>query len=81
VPFLILNVAQTIDKLDREIYYLRAVHTFCYYCAEQFEDDDDLRRRCGAIHLRAKNKKKDAPDTTPSEKGYFSLLNKMNIES
>ena len=55
------------------------MHTFCYYCAEQYEDDDDLRRRCGGIHLRAKNKKKEVPDSTPSEKGllhssFFVLL-------
>ena len=55
------------------------MHTFCYYCAEQYEDDDDLRRRCGGIHLRAKNKKKEIPDSTPSEKGllpssFFVLL-------
>ncbi len=70
---LILKHTQPKEQLDRAIYYLRMVHVYCYYCAEQFEDQDDIRRRCGTIHLRSKNKKKDSADYTPSDKGFLFL--------
>eukprot|EP01119_Soliformovum_irregulare_P005406 TRINITY_DN1716_c0_g1_i11.p1 TRINITY_DN1716_c0_g1~~TRINITY_DN1716_c0_g1_i11.p1 ORF type:complete len:505 (+),score=175.41 TRINITY_DN1716_c0_g1_i11:129-1643(+) len=40
-------------KLDRMIVYLRRVHFYCYYCAEEYDGEDDLRRRCGKKHIRS----------------------------
>ncbi|KAL6071930.1 splicing factor 1 isoform X1 [Balamuthia mandrillaris] len=40
------------DRLDKNIAYLRKVHSFCYYCAEEFEDEEELTRQCGEKHLR-----------------------------
>jgi hypothetical protein len=31
---------------------MRKVHTVCYYCAEEFWDEEDLYRRCALKHLR-----------------------------
>jgi len=43
--------------------YLRSVHFVCYYCGEEFDDEDDIRRRCGTVHIRgrAKPESVDAP--------------------
>eukprot|EP01112_Ceratiomyxa_fruticulosa_P007893 TRINITY_DN2055_c0_g4_i1.p1 TRINITY_DN2055_c0_g4~~TRINITY_DN2055_c0_g4_i1.p1 ORF type:complete len:1115 (-),score=317.45 TRINITY_DN2055_c0_g4_i1:61-3405(-) len=46
-------VLSPLEQLERIIYYLRSVHSFCYYCGEEFEDEDDVMRKCGPIHLRA----------------------------
>lgn len=72
--FIVINLfnLQTIDKLDRVIYYLRAIHNYCYYCSEQYEDEDDIRRRCGVVHLRAKSKKKDT--TEPAQPSIKAML-------
>jgi len=52
------TVAATVsaERLDRLIWYLRRVHLFCYYCGEQFDDEDEMYRRCGSIHLRGSKK-------------------------
>jgi len=47
-----------IEKLDKYVTYLRNVHFFCYYCAEEYDDEDDLQKRC-PMHLRA-SKRVDA---------------------
>jgi len=41
-------------KLDRLIGYLRKVHFFCYYCGEEFDDEEELNRKCGQKHFRGK---------------------------
>jgi len=40
-----------VEQLDRIIIYLRKVHTFCYYCGDEFADEDELTRKCER-HLR-----------------------------
>lgn len=42
------------DQLDRLIGYLRTVHFFCYYCGEEFDDEEETLRKCGQKHLRGK---------------------------
>ncbi|ELR14205.1 uncharacterized protein ACA1_138820 [Acanthamoeba castellanii str. Neff] len=39
-------------RLHRSIEYLRRVHLFCYYCAEQFESRAELHRVCGDLPHR-----------------------------
>jgi len=43
-----------VDILDRLIAYLRFVHWFCYYCGEEYEDEDELLRKCGQTHWRGR---------------------------
>jgi len=43
------------EKLDRLILYCRRVHFFCYYCGEEYEDKDDMLKKCGEKHLRKKD--------------------------
>jgi hypothetical protein len=39
-------------RLHRSVEYLRRVHLFCYYCAEQFESQAELHRVCGDLPHR-----------------------------
>jgi len=44
-------------RLDSNIAYLRRVHLYCYYCGEQFDSEEELKRMCGDHqHLRAKRR-------------------------
>ena len=49
------------EQLDRLIYYLRFVHLFCYYCGEEFDDEDELLRRCGKVNKKENNHKVKTP--------------------
>jgi hypothetical protein len=40
--------------LDKYIIYLRQAHLVCFYCGMAYENDEALLRKCGSIHLRAK---------------------------
>jgi hypothetical protein len=40
------------EKLDLLVTYLRRVHNFCFYTANEFDTDIDLERVRGPIHLR-----------------------------
>ncbi|KAK2951826.1 hypothetical protein BLNAU_13194 [Blattamonas nauphoetae] len=44
----------TLERLDRIVTYLRAVHSFCFYCCYEFENEQDMSDRCGPVHGRAK---------------------------
>lgn len=44
------------ETLDQRIAYLRHVHFYCYYCGEEYEDLQELHRKCGVKHLRGKKK-------------------------
>eukprot|EP00002_Diphylleia_rotans_P015976 TRINITY_DN309_c0_g1_i3.p1 TRINITY_DN309_c0_g1~~TRINITY_DN309_c0_g1_i3.p1 ORF type:complete len:495 (-),score=113.89 TRINITY_DN309_c0_g1_i3:117-1601(-) len=39
-------------SLDAHLSYLRKVHLYCYYCADEFDDETDMERRCGTNHFR-----------------------------
>lgn len=39
-------------KLDIQIAYLRKVHCFCYYCAQEFENEKSIQQKCGNVHVR-----------------------------
>jgi len=43
-----------VDQLDRFIGYVRKVHCYCYYCGEEFDDEEETLRKCGMKHLRGK---------------------------
>ena len=40
-------------SLDVLLLYLRRVHSFCLYCAEEYEDERMLATCCGPQHVRA----------------------------
>lgn len=48
-----MNDEQLLDIL---IYYLRKVHCYCYYSAEEFDNYDNLVMKCGEIYLRGTEK-------------------------
>jgi len=72
-----------VELLDKRIAYLRRVHFYCYYCGEEYEDEQDLKRKCGQKHLRGRRKESDAQidvatDTWASsldQKNEFRLKN------
>lgn len=68
-----LTVAQ---RLDFFLVYLRQVHFYCYYCAEEFDDIDDLLRNCGAAHVRS-NKHGTFSGTSIEKEWVTNLDNKI----
>ena len=34
-------------KLDLLLLYLRRIHSFCFYCGEEYEDERILSMKCG----------------------------------
>ena len=38
--------------LDRMILYLRIVHSFDFYSAVEYPNEDEMPHRCGIIHAR-----------------------------
>lgn len=60
-------------QLNRYITYLRRVHLFCFYCAEQFDSEEELHRACGEKqHLRARRRADH--EATPEEGNEQSFL-------
>eukprot|EP00002_Diphylleia_rotans_P013090 TRINITY_DN2547_c0_g1_i1.p1 TRINITY_DN2547_c0_g1~~TRINITY_DN2547_c0_g1_i1.p1 ORF type:complete len:499 (+),score=118.11 TRINITY_DN2547_c0_g1_i1:728-2224(+) len=49
------------ELLDTNIFYLRKVHNFCFYCGEEHFDAIELVKKCGTIHIRGKHSKTDDP--------------------
>ena len=41
-------------QLDYQLLYLRKIHSFCFYCAEEYDDERMLAAKCGISHLRGK---------------------------
>lgn len=39
-------------KLDILLLYLRRVHSYCFYCGEEFDDERMISTRCGPQHIR-----------------------------
>jgi len=58
----IVNDLAGVQLLDRLVTYMRKVHFFCYYCGEEYDDDDELLKRCGQKHLRGKKREVDPPN-------------------
>jgi len=46
------NVIEKKQRLDCCIVYLRTVHCMCYYCGAQFVNEDQVKKKCGEIHMR-----------------------------
>ena len=42
--------------LDRLIVYMRQIHLFCFYCGEEYDDEDELFKRCAHKHIIGKKK-------------------------
>ena len=38
--------------LDKMLLYLRVVHSFDYYSAMEYPNEDEMPHRCGIIHCR-----------------------------
>jgi hypothetical protein len=53
------------------------VHFYCYYCAEEFDDIDDLFRNCGAAHVRS-NKQGVFAGTSIEREWVTNLDDKIN---
>ncbi|GAM17977.1 hypothetical protein SAMD00019534_011520 [Acytostelium subglobosum LB1] len=56
-----------IERLDKMIHYLRHVHLFCYYCSEEYNDVDEIERKCGSVHLRRLPSSSDDSTTTSTK--------------
>ena len=41
-----------LQRLNTHVAYLRWVHCYCYYCAREFHDPDELLASCGMVHRR-----------------------------
>ena len=48
-----LNKEQHLDLL---LLYLRRVHSYCFYCGEEYDDERTLAAKCGPQHLRNAHK-------------------------
>jgi len=48
-----LNKTQHLDLL---LLYLRKVHSYCFYCGEEYDDERTLAAKCGPAHLRNSSK-------------------------
>lgn len=57
-------------KLDIQIAYLRKVHCFCYYCAQEFDNEKLISQKCGNVHVRHFRKigSRSNSDTNPGLK-------------
>jgi hypothetical protein len=40
------------QHLDLLLLYLRRVHSYCFYCGEEYDDERTLAAKCGPQHLR-----------------------------
>jgi len=72
------------QKLDQLVTYMRDVHNFCYYCGEEYEDEDELHRKCGHKHLRGKKKESDSVNVstdTWAKSLDEKIKNRLNSDS
>ncbi|KAH3757940.1 hypothetical protein Pelo_10234 [Pelomyxa schiedti] len=65
------------EKLDKLILYLRNVHNYCYYCAEEFSDMVQMLRKCGPLHLRASPRSTDT-EISSMELNWAKALDMRN---
>jgi SERRATE/Ars2, N-terminal domain/Arsenite-resistance protein 2/Domain of unknown function (DUF4187) len=49
-----LNYTEKELQLDYQILYLRKIHSFCFYCVEEYDDERMLAAKCGIAHVRGK---------------------------
>jgi hypothetical protein len=61
------------EALDQRIAYLRKVHFYCYYCGEEYDDPQELQRKCASKHLRGKKKDTTNPIDVSTEPWAVSL--------
>lgn len=62
------------EQLDKMIMYLRRVHIFCFYCAEDYDTEYDMHRKCAFRHVRPrKESEEEGAVDQKAEKwvGYF----------
>jgi len=69
------------ETLDRGITYLRRVHFFCYYCGEEFEDEDELVGKCGIVHLRGRKIENSSSNSTTNLTVQTTFENDNRIRS
>jgi len=74
-PVLTLGLS-AVEQLDRIIMYLRKVHYFCYYCGEEYDDEDELNRKCEK-HLRGRKKDSDMALEVTTDQWAISLDTKI----
>ena len=47
----LLTFERVEEKLSTALAYLREVHNYCYYCARQFVDEEELYGSCGIVYI------------------------------
>eukprot|EP00743_Colponemidia_sp_Colp-15_P007137 GILK01007702.1.p1 GENE.GILK01007702.1~~GILK01007702.1.p1 ORF type:complete len:695 (-),score=89.24 GILK01007702.1:132-2216(-) len=69
--FEMISGKSRMEQLDTQIIYLRRVHSFCYYCGEEFEDERVLAAKCAPAHIRSSSAatKKTEEDTQGQTEG------------
>jgi hypothetical protein len=41
-------------QLDYQLLYLRKIHSYCFYCCEEYDDERMLAAKCGISHVRGR---------------------------
>lgn len=52
--FLAMGLIEKELQLDYQLLYLRKIHSFCFYCCEEYDDERMLAAKCGIAHIRSR---------------------------
>jgi len=52
--FLAMSLPEKELQLDYQLLYLRKIHSFCFYCCEEYDDERMLAAKCGIAHIRSR---------------------------
>ena len=52
--FSAMSLSDKENQLDCQLLYLRKIHSFCFYCCEEYDDERMLAAKCGIAHIRSK---------------------------
>jgi hypothetical protein len=69
------------QHLDLLMLYLRKVHSYCFYCGEEYDDERTLAAKCGPQHLRNVSKTGvSLSQQTSSYQEHYSRAARERIE-
>jgi hypothetical protein len=52
--FNFMTLAEKENQLDCQLLYLRKIHSYCFYCCEEYDDERMLAAKCGIAHIRSR---------------------------
>jgi hypothetical protein len=67
-------------QVDLQLLYMRRVHSYCFYCLEEYDDERMLSAKCGPSHIRSRLDPEAPREGSFDERLELRLQSKVQVK-